>query len=52
VARCGGDQGVSVDELIVREKRGEEEKGGALWGLVLVALLLTFIGIGEALGEH
>jgi len=33
-ARCSGDHGVGVDEFIVREERGEEEKKGAPWGAV------------------
>ena len=33
VAWRGGDHGVDIDEFIVREERGEEERKGAPWGL-------------------
>ena len=32
VARRGGDHGIDVDELTVREERGEGKKRGAPWG--------------------
>jgi hypothetical protein len=52
MARRGGDHGARVDELIVREEREEEEKGGTPWGPVVVVSSLTSAGIGVALAER
>jgi hypothetical protein len=39
----------TVDAFTVREERGEEEKGGAPWGLAVVMSPLTPIGTRVAL---
>ena len=51
MARRGDDHSVGIYKLIVREKRGEEEKGGASWGPVVTVSPLTSAGIMVALAE-